>query len=48
MIDRILGIIGVVVLALFIIAGWVLYGSPLGFVPLLLCDILNLQTMCSA
>ena len=46
MIGRVLGVIAAIGLALFIIVGWILYGHPLGFVSLLLCDLLNLTSVC--
>ena len=46
MIERIIAVIGLFVILLFMIVGWIVYGSPLGFIPLLLCDILGIQTLC--
>lgn len=46
MIERIVGLIGLTGLGLFIIVGWLLHGHPLGFVSLLLCDLLGLTSVC--
>ena len=45
MIERIVGLIGAVALLIFLLSGWILYGHPLGFVPLAVCDILGLDTL---